>query len=199
MFLGWGCAGDSLQTIEAGKNTSLPSDESDVSDERKSYNAVTVHICGEVYFPGVYTVYEGSRIYEVIIQAGGFTKDADTEAVNQAKEVLDGEQIYIPSVQEKENEANAKGLININKASEAVLCTIPGIGLQRAKQIIEYREENGKFKNRKELLKKVAEVGGIPTDSITAKTDVLVSRLLILIAGLAVFPIVYIAKLYELV
>ena len=153
MFLCWGCAGDSLQTIEAGKNMSLPSDESDVSDERKSYNAVTVHICGEVYFPGVYTVYEGSRIYEVIIQAGGFTKDADTEAVNQAKEVLDGEQIYIPSVQEKEDEADAKGLININKASEAVLCTIPGIGLQRAKQIIEYREENGNFKCIEDIMK----------------------------------------------
>ena len=30
------------------------------------------------------------------------------------------------------------------------------------------------YGNRKELLKKVAEVGGIPTDSVTAKTDVLV-------------------------
>ncbi len=153
IFLCWGCAEDTLQTVEMRQDVSEQSEKENVSDAGKGFNTVTVHICGEVYFPGVYTVYEGSRIYEVITQAGGLTKEADTEAVNQAKEVSDGEQIYIPSVQEKKDEADAKGLIDINKANEAVLCTIPGIGLQRAKQIIKYREQNGYFEKIEDVMK----------------------------------------------
>lgn len=141
----WGCAKDTLQTVEV-KQESFEQSE-------KHYGTVTVHICGEVYFPGVYTVYQGSRIYEVISQAGGFTKDADKEAVNQAKEVFDGEQIYIPSVWENKDEESDSGLIDINKADEDELCTIPGIGLQRAKQIIMYREQNGGFKCAEDLMK----------------------------------------------
>ncbi|WP_022762865.1 helix-hairpin-helix domain-containing protein [Butyrivibrio sp. AD3002] len=37
------------------------------------------------------------------------------------------------------------GKVNINTADETQLCTIPGIGPGRAKNILAYREENGKF------------------------------------------------------
>ena len=89
----------------------------------------------------------------MVQQAGGFTAEADTEAVNQAKEVFDGEQIYIPSIKEREESENGQGLIDLNKATEAMLCTIPGIGSQRAKQIVEYREKNGKFNKIEDIMK----------------------------------------------
>lgn len=153
ILLCWGCAKDSLQTVETGKSVSEQSETGVTPGEEKRYNTVTVHICGEVYFPGVYTVYEGSRVYEVIDLAGGLTKDADAEAVNQAKEVSDGEQIYIPSVTENKDVTETRGLININEAGEDMLCTIPGIGVQRAKQIIKYREKNGDFESIEEIMK----------------------------------------------
>ena len=147
MFLCSACATDTLQYVE--ENVETIEENHDISMN----SIIKVHICGEVYFPGVYSLYSGSRIYEVVQQAGGFTTEADTEAVNQAKEVFDGEQIYIPSIKEREETEDGQGLIDLNKATEAMLCTIPGIGSQRAKQIIEYREKNGKFNKIEDIMK----------------------------------------------
>ena len=146
MFLCSACAADTLQYVDDNEETVETNYEIPM-------NIIKVHICGEVYFPGVYSLYSGSRIYEVVQQAGGFTAEADTEAVNQAKEVFDGEQIYIPSITEREEAEDGQGLIDLNKATEAMLCTIPGIGTQRAKQIIEYREKNGRFNKIEDIMK----------------------------------------------
>ena len=144
-----GCAGDSLQYVGDEVETT---DNLEQSSDVEYCETITVHICGEVHFPGVYTVYSDSRIYEIVKQAGGFTEYADVEAVNQAKEVSDGEQIYIPSVLDKDDPVT-QGLIDLNKANEATLCTIPGIGAARAKQIIEYREKNGNFQKVEDIMK----------------------------------------------
>lgn len=42
--------------------------------------------------------------------------------------------------------------ININTATKEQLCEIPGVGESIAQSIIEYRKDNGKFKNIDELL-----------------------------------------------
>lgn len=152
MLLCSGCARDSLQYVEENVTQTETGNDSASETAYVQEDTITVHICGEVYFPGVYTVYEGSRIYEVVRQAGGFTKDADTEGINQAKKVSDGEQIYIPSVSEKEENLDTDGLIDINKADEAQLCTIPGIGETRAKQIIEYRDRYGSFQTIEDIV-----------------------------------------------
>lgn len=153
LILSAGCAADNLQYV--GEEKQCLNQISDLSTEEYSEDkdTIKVHICGEVYFPGVYTVYSGNRIYEVVLQAGGLTQEADTEAVNLVKVVFDGEQIYIPSVEEREETTNNKGLIDLNKANEALLCTLPGIGAQRAKQIIDYREKNGNFKKIEDIMK----------------------------------------------
>ena len=153
MLLCTGCATDSLQY--AGEITAIPNGDLQISTTEypETDTPIKVHVCGEVYFPGVYTVYSQSRIYDVVQQAGGFTKEADTEAVNQARTVSDGEQIYIPSRNGKEESADSQGLIDLNKANEATLCTIPGIGSQRAKEIIDYREKNGSFKKIEDIMK----------------------------------------------
>ena len=46
---------------------------------------------------------------------------------------------------------NAKGLININTASEGILDTLPGIGPVLARRIVEYREEHGPFRDITDL------------------------------------------------
>ena len=147
-----GCVKDTLQYVETGNDIYEVSDEDATKDEIVSYDTITVHVCGEVYFPGVYTVYRGSRVYEVVRQAGGFTAEADTEAINQAKEVTDEEQIYIPSIHEGEEDFDKQSLINLNKADEEELCKIPGIGATRAKQILDYRKKHGDFKTIEDIM-----------------------------------------------
>ena len=43
------------------------------------------------------------------------------------------------------------GKINLNQASKTILIDVPGIGKILAQRIIEYREQNGKFKYIAEL------------------------------------------------
>lgn len=69
----------------------------------------------------------------------------------------------------KSNEKSGK--ININTATQADLETIDGIGPTLAERIIEYRKQNGKFKNIDEL-KSVKGIGDKKFESIKEKITV---------------------------
>ena len=131
---------------------------------------VYVFLCGAVMAPGVYELPEGSRVYEAISLAGGYTRQADEFYLNIARTVVDGEQIYVPRIGEEEEKLQAMeagGLsrndspagsggasgekVNINTASAEVLCTLPGIGQTKANDIIRYRTENGAFQSIEEI------------------------------------------------
>ena len=71
-------------------------------DDIEGKASYKVHICGEVYEPGVYDVEEGLRIADIISLAGGATDSACLAAVNLALEAGDGQRIYIPSFEEVE-------------------------------------------------------------------------------------------------
>ena len=106
-----------------------------------------VDISGAVKNPGVYKFDSGTRLYEVIERAGGLTKRADKDGINQAEFVEDGEKIVIPRVAKRNrNGRNGKGangdnnaLINLNTASREELMNITGVGEVIADRIIEYR------------------------------------------------------------
>ena len=53
---------------------------------------------------------------------------------------------------------NKNAKININKATQTQLETLPGIGPSTALKIINYRNENGNFKNVEDL-KNVSGIG----------------------------------------
>lgn len=86
--------------------------------------------------------------------------------MNLAYELEDGQKIYIPNKNEDEiniiDETNAgitqtetneqNQTININKADSKELQNLKGIGEALATTIIQYREENGKFKKIEELM-----------------------------------------------
>ena len=135
-----------------------------------------VHVCGQVVKPGVYELPAGSRLYEVLVLAGGLTENAAGEGLNQAEKIEDGSRVYVPSKEEytasgqnfpegsgeastcgtaeaKEvPEATADNKVNLNTATKEQLMTLSGIGEAKALAIISYRESHGNFQKIEELM-----------------------------------------------
>ena len=121
-----------------------------------------VDISGCVKSPGIYKIKRNTRLFEVIELAGGLTKDADYNGFNQAEHIEDGDKIIIPAKNQESDSASASqgnnatasnnGKININTADSAALQEIPGVGPATAEKIISYRETNGRFRNKEDLM-----------------------------------------------
>ena len=126
--------------IEHTDNSEMEDTEEHEPTEQVSGGFCYVYVCGAVNCPGVYTLPEGSRVFEAITLAGGLCEDAGVASVNQAEPVTDGQMLYIPTQEEAEDSR-----VNINTASLAELMTLPGVGESKAKAIIAYREEKGAF------------------------------------------------------
>ena len=62
---------------------------------------VVVHVTGQVQKPSVVTLAAGARVQDAVEAAGGLKAGADTEAVNLARTLQDGEQIHIPELGEQ--------------------------------------------------------------------------------------------------
>lgn len=147
---------------------------------KETASQIRVHVCGQVRYPGVYELEEGSRVWDAVQAAGGLTQEADAEGVNLARILEDGSKVTIPlyrvsgagEAQSDDTPGNAlpedredwyeapsgageasgihsaqdtSGRVDINRAGEAELVTIPGIGQTRAQAIVSYREEHGPF------------------------------------------------------
>lgn len=136
---------------------------------------IYVDIGGCVYNPGVYKVSQGTRLFEVIEKAGGLTEDADTNNLNRAEAVYDGQKILIYSVNNEaidgettnsvgngttvDNTLNvSQGKININTADFDKLQEIPGVGPSTAQKIIDYRQNVSRF-SAIEDIKNVSGIG----------------------------------------
>ncbi len=142
--------------------------------EEPEIQKIMIHICGAVQHPGVYELEEGDRICQAVEKAGGFTGEADEDLLNQAQKLTDGMQLVIPTKEEADKvrkegtgtqqylryedttsnaeNINESSLVNINTASEEMLCTLPGIGSEKAKSIIEYRMKNGNYKRIEDIM-----------------------------------------------
>ena len=126
--------------------------------------------------PGVVGLEKGDRLITAVLEAGGFTENADRGYLNLARMPEDGERIYVPSVEETaeislrermegsgfdDGSGSDSGYIkpiNINKARAEELTVLPGIGESRAKDIIAYRNRVGPFE-KKEDIKNVSGIG----------------------------------------
>lgn len=110
---------------------------------------IVIQVAGAVKNPGVYKFKKGTRVFEAINVAGGYSIQADIEKVNLVKVLEDGEKIFVP-FKNTSSSSSGSNLININIASEEELCKLPGIGPALAKRIIEYRE-NKQFSSIEEI------------------------------------------------
>ncbi len=76
--------------------------EETVTSENVTAASIYVHVCGQVVTPGVYSLPEGSRVWDVVEAAGGFLPEAASQAVNLAMMVADGSKVTIPDETEAE-------------------------------------------------------------------------------------------------
>ena len=136
---------------------------------------LVVHVAGAVHTPGIVTVPAGARVADVVDRAGGPTSTAELGAINLARAVVDGEQVYVPEVGQAEPGAQAgpapgalpgaggpataaqDAPVDLNTADQAGLETLPGVGPSIAQRILDWRQTNGSFHTVEELL----EVPGI--------------------------------------
>lgn len=134
-------------------------DESGCTGEENTVQAmVKVFVCGAVKYPSLYEIPEDSRVFDAVQAAGGLSDDANPDYVNQAAFVEDGQRIYIPRMGEKLEPLEGSvgqmsdGRVNLNTADLNTLMTLPGIGENKAKKILEYRNKMGRFSTIEEIM-----------------------------------------------
>ncbi len=121
-------------------------DETYVTDEiedegNEATNEIVVHIAGAVEDSGIQRLPENSRVADAIEAAGGLSSDANTNGINLAQKIIDGQKIYIPNVNDdigemkiqseevtsiSENVNNhMESKVNINTATQTELESLP--------------------------------------------------------------------------
>lgn len=166
-------------------------------EENEDDTKIFVHVTGAVKNEGIVEIKEEGRIADAVEAANGFTEEADISQINLAYKLEDGQKIYIPSIKDEKIKEEEKvlekeyvtdeagddiiieddissvkskkdGKININTAMESELEEIPGVGESTAKKIIEYRKNNGKFKEIEDI-KNVSGIGDSKFENMKEK------------------------------
>ena len=185
---------DELLLEQQGRVASETTEESITAETGDEIQTLWVHICGYVKKPGIYELPKGSRVYDCLMAAGGFSDGADETTLNLADYLQDGTKIYVPglltdidatmplqgsSLQTQTSGVSVKSevlsedeKVNINIATAEQLQTLPGIGEKRAREIISYRESNGPF----ESIEDIQNISGIKTAIYTKIKDLITVR-----------------------
>jgi len=115
-----------------------------------------VHVAGAVQSPGVYRLSSGARVIDAVQAAGGVAVDSNSDAINLAAALTDGERVYVPRIGEvppvvasggtgSGGTATSSGPVNLNSATADDLDTLPGVGPATAAAILAYRDQHGPF------------------------------------------------------
>jgi competence protein ComEA len=136
----------------------------------KSAPKIVVHVLGAVRHPGLVDLPDSSRVQDAIDAAGGLTRRADPGELNLAQILSDGQQVVIgtthdPAGEVREQPGSGTGAgstsngtaVDLNRANQAQLEELPGIGPVTAQAILTWRQEHGRFTRIEEL----QEVDGI--------------------------------------
>jgi competence protein ComEA len=126
---------------------------------------LVVDVVGKVAKPGVFMLPPGSRIVDAIAAAGGALPHTDLTALDLARKLSDGQEIFVgvapPSgaaamsgggvvgddtdVGADAGAGSADPVVNINTATQAELETLPGVGSVTAQKILTWRTQHGHF------------------------------------------------------
>ncbi len=115
-----------------------PSKPIEISLPQSNETRCKVYIGGAVAVPGIYPFTTRDSIETLIQSAGGITGNAN----------ISGLKLYIPNTGKEEPQK-----IDLNRAETWLLEALPGIGETLAKRIVDYRQQNGPFRNTGDLQK----------------------------------------------
>ncbi|GAA3526016.1 hypothetical protein GCM10022295_05100 [Streptomyces osmaniensis] len=132
---------------------------------------IVVDVGGKVREPGIHRLPAGSRVADALRAAGGVRPGTNTDTLNRARFLVDGEQVIVGAPAAPAPGAGAgtgvggaaapgaapAAPIPLNTATVEQLDTLPGVGPVLAQHIIDYRTQHGGFRSVDEL----REVNGI--------------------------------------
>ena len=135
---------------------------------------IVVDVSGKVREPGIQRLPAGSRVADALRAAGGVRPGANTDGLNRARFLVDGEQVVVGGSGRRAGARGGGGRgagaagraaagaappapVGLNTATAEQLDKLPGVGPVLAQHIIDYRTEHGGFRSVDEL----REVNGI--------------------------------------
>lgn len=178
------------QSGEAPLPSSEPTTPTNASEPTSQTAMIAVHVVGAVRAPGVYRLPTGSRAEEFVLAAGGLMPNAEPRGLNLARCVEDGEQVVVPTIDEWASLGSQSGAstgpgpglggqaapagakVDLNRATEAELDALPGVGPSTAAKIVADREANGSFAAPEDLMR----VSGIGAKKFEALKDLVVAQ-----------------------
>ncbi|MFB8771431.1 helix-hairpin-helix domain-containing protein [Streptomyces broussonetiae] len=126
---------------------------------------IVVDVSGKVREPGVHRLPAGSRVADALDAAGGVRPGTDTDGLNRARFLVDGEQVVVGGPAPAAAPVPAAGAggggalagvapaapVSLNTATAEQLDTLPGVGPVLAQHILDYRTQHGGFRSVDEL------------------------------------------------
>jgi competence protein ComEA len=165
-FLAFGSGGDGMVLIDGGAPLDpaglVAGDGAAVDPTARSGEPeLVVEIVGAIDRPGVFRLPHGSRVGDLVAAAGGYGTRVDTDRasrdLNLAATLHDGDQVRVPSRDDREKAGtvmaggnlgstgasapDARGPLDLNRATSPELEALPGIGPVTAGKILSSREE----------------------------------------------------------
>ena len=158
------------QHSQEDKSTEQPGDDHKIKEASPQ---MMVHVDGAVKSPGLYALQMvNPRVNDAIQIAGGLTEDANSQGINLASPIEDGQKIYIPrkgeeappeisqpdqnkatSNKQTDKKRDKKTVVDINRATVEEFTKLHGVGEGLAKRIVADRQKNGPFKTTEDLMR----------------------------------------------
>ena len=158
------------QHSQEDKSTEQPGDDHKIKEASPQ---MMVHVDGAVKSPGLYALQMvNPRVNDAIQIAGGLTEDANSQGINLASPIEDGQKIYIPrkgeeappeisqpdqnkatSNKQTDKKRDKKTVVDINRSTVEEFTQLKGVGEGLAKRIVADRQKNGPFKTTEDLMR----------------------------------------------
>ena len=155
-----------LSDQQITNNKKLNKKEVSIQKDNTKETKIFIDIKGAVKHPNVYEMSSSNRVIDALNKAE-VLKDADLSHLNLSEKLVDQKLIYVPKKGENSMKINSQQStlnssdvkintnqpLNLNSATEEQLKNIPGIGPSKAKEILNYREQNHGFNSIDDLMK----------------------------------------------